>query len=254
MKPIYSIIIPVFNSAKTLEELTDRIVKTFSDIGSEIELILIEDGGKDNSWEIIQAIKLKYPVIVTGVRLTKNYGQHNAIFCGLRYCKGDFVVTIDDDLQLLPEEIPLLIKKQKETNADLVYGIFTKKQHSLYRKAGSAYMKKAGKLVSKTPGKGSSFRIFKSELAEKLLDHHQNFVYLDELLLWYTDHIEFTPVSHHKRKESKSGYSPLKLVKLAFNITIYYTTVPLRMMVIGGFITSIITFLIGVFFIYKNYF
>lgn len=252
MKSLYSIIIPVFNSSQTLEELNSRINSTFQENKLSYEIIFVEDGGNDNSWEIIKTLKTLHPENIKGVRLSKNYGQHNAVFCGMKFAEGDFIITIDDDLQLLPEEIPNLINKQIETGADLVYGIFNKKQHAFYRRVGSSYMKKAGKIISNAPGKGSSFRLITKDLIEKILAHHQNFVYIDELLLWYTDFIEFVQVIHKKRKNSKSGYSPVKLFKLAFNITIYYTTVPLRFMVISGVAISIISFLLGIYFIYKK--
>jgi len=248
----YSILVPVYNSEDTIGELFERIKAVFLNINGKFEVIFIDDGSTDNSWNLIKKLKSSNPETVAGIKLTKNYGQHNAIFCGMKHVKGKYIITIDDDLQIFPEDIPLLIEKQRETNSELVYGIFTKKQHSFYRNAGSAYMKKAGAIVSKTPGKGSSFRLITTELAEKILTHHQNFVYIDELLVWYTDDISFVKVSHHKRKTKKSGYTPVKLFKLAFNITIYYTTVPLRMMVFGGMIFSIISFLLGIWFIYKK--
>ncbi|MBN2680966.1 MAG: glycosyltransferase family 2 protein [Bacteroidales bacterium] len=252
MKSLYSVIIPVYNSASTLKELNTRIISSFEKENTSFEIVYVEDGGNDNSWQIIKSLKNEFPDLVRGFRLSKNFGQHNATFCGMKFAKGDYIITIDDDLQLLPEEIPMLINRQIETGADLVYGIFSKNQHSFYRRVGSSYMKRAGKIVSNTPGKGSSFRLITKDLTNKILNHHQNFVYIDELLLWYTDFIEFVQVTHQKRKNSKSGYSPVKLFKLAFNITIYYTTVPLKLMVAGGLIISFISFLLGLWFIYKK--
>ena len=134
----------------------------------------------------------------------------------------------------------------------MVYGYYKKKKHSLFRNAGSSILKKTGKFLKKSRGEGSSFRLFTKELAQKILDHSQNFVFVDELLLWYTDDISFCEVEHMRRKEGKSGYSNVKLIKLAFNLMIYYSAVPLKIMTWGGLTSSIITFITGLYFLLRK--
>lgn len=247
--PEYSIIIPVYNSEATLEELFLRTKTIFNALGSSFEVIFVDDSSQDNSWEILKTIKDANPEHITAIRLSKNFGQHNAVFCGIEHAQGSILITIDDDLQIPPEEIPKLISVFKDKDADLVYGYFGKKKHSLLRNFGSYFIKKSSRILMHSPGEGSSFRLITSELAGNILKHNQHFMYIDELLLWYTGNIAFIEVNHQKRTSHRSGYSTWKLIKLSANIVIYYTAVPLRIMTYGGFILSVLSFVLGVKFI-----
>jgi undecaprenyl-phosphate 4-deoxy-4-formamido-L-arabinose transferase len=248
----YSVIVPVFNSEKTIEELFVRISKLFDLMHYGFEVIFVDDGSSDNSWKEITKLKENNPESVKAVKLSKNFGQHNATFCGLSFAKGDFIITIDDDLQTPPEEISKLIETMINDGSDMVYGYYKNKKHSPFRNAGSTMMKKTGKLLKKSKGEGSSFRLFTKELAEKIMMHSQNFVFIDELLLWYTDDISFTAVEHIKRKEGSSGYSNLKLINLALNLMVYYSAIPLKIMTWGGLFSSVVSFLIGVYFLLRK--
>lgn len=250
----YSIIVPVFNSEDTLKELFERIQRVFEGISSTWEVIFIEDCGIDGSWSILETLKKEHPERITAIKLTKNYGQHNATFCGLIHAKGNRVITIDDDLQTPPEEIIKLIELQDQQNADLVYGLYPVKRHSLMRNLWSSSLKITSKAFFDGPGKGSSFRLITGELVKKVLAHHQNFIYLDELFNWYTTSIEGVNVKHEKRKSKRSGYNSFQLIGLFANIMIYYSSVPLRMMIYTGFVVSFFTFLVGLFYIIKRLF
>lgn len=241
----YSVIVPVYNSELTLNELFVGINNVFHQLNLTFEIIFVEDGSKDKSWIVLTELKSIEPEKVRAIKLSKNFGQHNATFCGLEHAKGNVIITIDDDLQVMPEEIRKLISTYSEKKPDLVYGYFSKKKHSLFRNIGSRLLKSSGKFFNESPGEGSSFRLFSKELAEKILAHSQNFVFIDELLLWYTDDISFVKVEHHKRKNNQSGYTNMKLFKLTANLIIYYSALPLKIMIWGGFIFSVITFLIG---------
>lgn len=247
--PEYSIVVPVYNSESTLEALFSRVKKVFETLGKSFEVVFVDDCSKDKSWEVLSGIKAIHPNEVVAIRLTRNYGQHNAVFCGFEYAKGDYIITLDDDLQVPPEEINKLIGKYRETDADLVYGYFGKKHHSVVRNFGSYFIKKSSRLLLQSPGEGSSFRLLSSELAKNLLKHNQHFLYIDELLLWYTGNIAFVQVDHQKRNISHSGYSTWKLMKLSINIVIHYTAVPLKIMTYGGFILSILSFFLAIRFI-----
>lgn len=251
-KPEYSVIVPVFNSEQTLDDLFAEIQGFFTSAGLLYEVIFVDDGSTDSSWQILTRLKEKNADIITAVKLSMNFGQHNAVFCGLTFVHGKYVVTMDDDLQVKPAEIKGLISEYEKSEPDLVYGYFEKKKHSWFRNLGSLYIKKSAKLLHNSPGEGSSFRLFTSELANKILNHNQNFVFLDELLLWYTNSISFVKVEHHKREKGKSGYSKIKLFRLAINTMFYYTAIPLKLMTYGGFISSVISFLIGLFYIFKK--
>ena len=250
----FSVIVPVYNSEKTLLELYQRIEKVFNNINKSFEIIFVEDGSNDGSWDVIKDLKNKYSNNITGIKLSKNYGQHNAIFCGLNNFNGNAIITIDDDLQIPPEEIPKLIECYETRKPDMVYGFYKKKRHSIIRNIGSWFIKKSAKLFLKEPGEGSSFRLFTSQLAGQLLKHSQEFVYIDELFLWYTDNIAFVKIEHQKRKFQKSGYSTAKLFRITFNLVIYYTAVPLKIMIYGGLVSSILSFLVGLFYLFKKIF
>jgi polyisoprenyl-phosphate glycosyltransferase len=247
--PEYSIIVPVYNSEDTLEELFMRTRAVMENLGCSFEMIFVDDYSQDRSWEILESIKKNYPTETIAIRLSKNFGQHNAVFCGIEHARGELMITIDDDLQIPPEEIPKLVGLYHEKDADLVYGFFGKKKHSVLRNFGSFFIKKSSRILMNSPGEGSSFRLLTSTLARNILKHNQHFMYIDELLLWYTGNIAFIEVDHKKRSSHRSGYSNWKLMKLSANIVIYYTAVPLRIMTYGGFILSVLSFILGVRFI-----
>jgi polyisoprenyl-phosphate glycosyltransferase len=248
----YSVIVPVFNSDSTLQELFSRIKSVFGKIGKTFEVVFVDDGSDDNSWTVVKDLKKEHGELIHAAKLTKNFGQHNAILCGISLSQGNAIITIDDDLQVPPEEIPALIDLYHSGGHELVYGIFYKKHHALWRNMGSMFIKKYSQIIKKRKGKGSAFRIFSGSISKQLLSHQQEFVYIDELLLWYTDDIGFVKVQHDPRKEKKSGYTFSRIFNLMFNLMIYYTALPLKMMVYGGFISSILTFFVGVYFIVKK--
>ncbi|MBT3208303.1 MAG: glycosyltransferase family 2 protein [Bacteroidetes bacterium] len=251
--PEYSVVVPVYNSEESLEELFARTKATFEKLKLSFEVIFVEDSGRDNSWGKIIELKNSNPESITAIQLAKNFGQHNALFCGFHFAKGNFIITLDDDLQIPPEEIERLIDEYKISQADIVYGDLVEKQHSKVRNFGSNILKKSAKRKHDlATGQGSSFKLIKAELIKKILHHSQNFVYVDEILLWYTKYISFTKVRHEKRKFSSSTYTYGKLFRLFFNISIYYTKVPLKIMTYGGVIFSILSFIFGIRFLIRK--
>lgn len=253
-QPVYSVVIPVFNSAQSLEELCEGLKAVFTGMGQEYEVILVDDDSDDNSWEVLAKIKERDPGCITAIQLSRNYGQHNATLCGMGFARGGFIITMDDDLQMPPAEIPKLVARQTQTGADLVYGIYGVKSHSAMRNLGSASLKKSAKWLRNSPGEGSSFRLMTADLSKKILHHRQNFIFIDEVLQWYTHSIAFTEVNHLPRKYERSGYTFHKLLSLAGNILLYYTTVPLKLLVFGGFTMSLISLIFGIYFIFKKIF
>ncbi|NQT76938.1 MAG: glycosyltransferase family 2 protein [Bacteroidetes bacterium] len=251
-QPDYSVIVPVFNSDDTLEELFVRTKAVFEQMDASFEFVFVEDCGWDNSWDVLKKLKDENPEMVTAIKLHRNYGQHNATVCGFSFARAERVITIDDDLQHPPEEISKLIAAFDKDEADIVYGIFTKKQHSMIRNMGSRSMKRTSKLFLKGSGKGSSFRLIKKKIIDKLLEHNIHFVFIDELLLWYTGDFSFVEVEHHKRKSKKSGYSTQKLLSLVADLMYFYTNIPLKLMVYGGMIASLVFFLFGMKFVLQK--
>lgn len=223
--------------------------------GKNYELILVDDGSRDNSWSEIVKIRSNPAYPVSAIKLSKNFGQHNAILCGFNFCKGDVVITMDDDLQHPPEEIPKLLEVYERTGADIVYGIPISKKHSSVRNAGSFFVSSTSEHSDAKARSGSSFRLIKRSLTEKLLQNHShNFLFIDAVLGWYTGKIENTPVEHHARKAGKSGYTLRKLVATYFEILINYSAGPLRILTYGGLLFSVLSFIVGLRFIYKKIF
>ena len=182
-----SVVVPVYNSEKTIEELVTRLVNVFQSKNDySLEIVLVNDGSSDESWKCIQEQKKNFPAILKGINLTKNYGQHNSLLCGFSFCSGDFVITMDDDLQHPPEEIEKLLEAQKINDADIVYGMYKEKHHSFVRNFGSLFIRKTSEYKKQTNGGGSSFRLIRKNLAEILVEKHsQHFLFLDAALNWY---------------------------------------------------------------------
>ncbi len=252
--PDYSVIVPVFNSEDTLPELLKGLVAVFKDLSSTFEVIFIDDGSQDDSWKVLSELKKDFPDVVTAIRLARNSGQHNATFCGMVRAKGDFVITIDDDLQIPPQEIAKLIRQYSDSSPDIVYGIYPDKKHPALRNISSASFRQSSRIFHEGPGKGSSFRLITRELTDHVIHHYQSFVFLDELINWYTADIAYVDIQHEERKNKRSGYSTRKLARFVSNIILYYSNIPLKMMVYTGLIFSFFSFLIGMFYIIKKIF
>jgi undecaprenyl-phosphate 4-deoxy-4-formamido-L-arabinose transferase len=224
----------------------------FKSINETFEIIIVNDGGNADTWKQIEEVYKKLNCKISVVRLSKNYGQHNATLCGIGNSVGEIIITIDDDLQVRPIEILKLIEEYRSETPDVIYGVFKRKKNSIIKSLGSTYIKKVSKFFMDSPGEGSSFRLFKRSLATKIIEHSQSFVYIDELLLWYTDNISFVEVEHEHRKNQKSRYSILKLLFMSFNITTNYTALPLKVITYLGMSSSIISLLLGGYFVYRK--
>lgn len=252
--PDYSVVVPVYNSATTLVELFVRIRATFNELGKSFEVIFVEDCGRDDSWSVICGLKDQYRSEVVGVKLARNFGQHNATLCGFQQARGRFVITIDDDLQVLPEDIGNLIDEQERSGADVVYGYFDEKQHGVLQNIGSFAIRKAVEVTFGTRGKGSSFRLIAGWLVQKVRLHQQRFVFIDGLLLWYTQYVSRAPVRHEVRRDGKSGYTLFKLIGLATHMFFNFTTLPLRWVIYLGIASSSVSFVFGVVFFIRAFF
>src|SRR5579863_4400223 len=132
-----SVVVPVYRSASTLRDLAARIEAALSATGMTWEVVFVNDGSPDNSWEILHDLQSTNPDHVVAVELMRNFGQHNALMCGFRHSRGRYIVTMDDDLQNPPEEIPKLINEITATGLDVVYGRYEEKQHETWRNLGS---------------------------------------------------------------------------------------------------------------------
>ncbi len=231
-----SVIVPVFNSESTLEELHKQLVAALTPMSGEYEIILIDDGSHDQSWKIINDF-CKSNAQTIGIQLTKNFGQHNALLCGIREAKYSTIVTLDDDLQNPPSEIPTLLQ-ELSLGHDVVYGIPKKEQHGFLRDLASHLTKfvlqKA--MGAKTAQNVSAFRAFRCSLREAFKNYQSSFISIDVLLTWGTSRFSAVKVDHHSRKIGNSNYTLKKLFMHAINMLTGFSTFPLQLASIIGFV------------------
>jgi len=249
-----SIVVPVYNSAPALIALQSEIDHVMTQLAIPYNLILVDDGSEDKSWEVLKAIKSNHPDKVTAIRMSKNYGQHNAIFVGFRSAKGDYVITMDDDLQHPPDEIPNLLKRAEETDADLVYGISKTYKRTLTRRILRWGYRTVNRMTAQDDSEGSSFRLIKKELINKLIKHDQEFVFIDELATWYTGKFSHIKVRHDPSRLAKSRYPFSRLSKLYYNLVFGYDAFLLRLITFLGCTSSAMSFLVGLYFVIKKIF
>lgn len=234
--PVFiSIVVPVFRSQNTLPKLVDEIEKTLPAIVADYELLLVEDGGGDNSWQVIEQLAQEHES-VRGIKLMRNYGQHAALLAGIRAASGDIVVTLDDDLQHPPAEIQRLVNRLNE-GFDVVYGSPRDRQHSLWRNAASSITRLAlSSAMGKEPARhASAFRAFRTHLRDAFAGYNSPNVAIDVLLTWGTTRFSYVEVAHHPRAEGKSTYTFSKLLNHALAMMTGFSILPLRFASYLGF-------------------
>lgn len=243
--PCVSAIVPVFRSAATLEPLCRRLALALGPlVGDRFEIILVEDGSGDGSWAEVERLAGHHPQ-VRGFRLSRNYGQHNALLCGIRAARGDVIVTIDDDLQNPPEEIGKLLA-ELERGHDVVYGYAADQGHGLWRGLASRVTKRVLQRAMgvASASKVSAFRAFRSDLRRAFVDYRSPAVNIDVLLTWATTRFGIVEVRHDARAAGVSGYGPGKLFAHAINMVTGFSTLPLQVASLLGLGASLFGFAI----------
>ncbi len=229
-----SVVVPVYNSEGSLAELVRRLHTVLLPMTGDFEIILVNDGSRDHSWRVIRDLVAQFPS-VHGINLMRNYGQHNALLAGIRAAKHDIIVTLDDDLQNPPEEIPKLIAELEEY--DVVYGTPAQERHGLWRNLASQITKLAlqASMGVETARKVSAFRAFRTRLRNAFGDYRSPFLSIDVLLTWGTTRFTFVAVKHDSRTIGVSNYTFGKLVTHALNMITGFSTLPLQMASLIGF-------------------
>lgn len=232
-----SVVVPVFNSSATLGTLVQAIESALP--GIEKELILINDGSRDKSWEVVCDLSKEFGWI-RGINLMRNYGQHNALLCGIRAARNEIIVTIDDDLQNPPGEVPKLLAKLSE-GYDVVYGTPVKESHGFMRDLASRITKIAlqNAMGAETAKNVSAFRVFRSKLRAAFERYSGPYVSIDVLLTWSTQSFAAVPVQNPPRTGGVSGYTTRKLITHAMNMLTGFSTLPLQIGSIIGFILTV---------------
>ena len=239
-----SIVIPVYNSAAILPELVRQLVSLLPSIAVGHEILLVNDGSRDESWQIIQKLAQKHPA-VRGFNMMRNYGQHNALLCGIRAATNKVIVTMDDDLQHPPGEIPLLLAKLAE-GYDVVYGTPREEQHGLWRDLASQVTKMAlkGAMGAETARRASAFRAFKCQVRDAFADYRSPYVCIDVLLTWGTTRFSSVFVRHEPRTIGSSNYTLRKLISHALTMMTGFSVLPLQAASVMGLVCALFGFII----------
>jgi glycosyltransferase involved in cell wall biosynthesis len=220
--PTVSVIIPVYRSEQMLPELYRQLSAAVVPITAAFEMIFVEDGGGDGSWAVISDLARMDPRVY-GIRMSRNYGQHNAILCGIRKARYDLVLTMDDDLQHPVSEIaPMLAALKPEY--DVVYGAPQTEQHGFLRNVAS-------RLTNV-----SAFRVFRTRLREGFQSYQSPSVSIDVLLTWTTTRFTAIRVRHAPRASGVSGYTVRKLIRHAIDLMTGFSTLPLQIASVVGFV------------------
>jgi glycosyltransferase involved in cell wall biosynthesis len=230
-----SVVIPVYRSEAILPELVRRLEAVLAAIADNFEVIVVNDCSPDRSWDVISDLAGSYSWI-RPINLMRNYGQHNALLCGIRAARYDVIVTMDDDLQHPPEEIPKLLAVLAG-GYDVVYGTPEQEQHGLGRDFASWVTKLALQNVmgAEIARQVCAYRAFRAQVAKAFAHYEGSFVSIDVLLTWGTNRFAATPVKHQRREQGTSGYTFRKLMTHGMNMMTGFSTMPLQFASVVGF-------------------
>ena len=246
---ILSIVIPVYNSEDILDELINQItleIKKKINLFEDYEIILVNDKSADSSWKKIKEIANNQKNVI-GINLSKNFGQHNALMAGIKNSRGDFLITMDDDLQHPPNYIMEIINKLNQ-GFDVCYTKYENNKYSFFKKLGSAINDKVANIVLDKPKNIylSSYRGIKRNIINELKKFDGPYVYLDGIILNVTSNIGSINIKHNKRLKGNSGYSFKKLFSLWLKVFTNSSIFPLRMASVTGFIITIVSLFFAV--------
>jgi undecaprenyl-phosphate 4-deoxy-4-formamido-L-arabinose transferase len=241
-----SVVTPVYNGEASIAELCRRLGEVLPRTATQHEIILVNDGSRDRSWEVISEVSSRCPT-VRGINLMRNYGQHNALLCGIRAAKCEVIVTMDDDLQHPPEEIPRLLARLDD-GFDVVYGTPEDEQNGLMRALASRITRLTLRtaVAADVAKNVSAYRVFRTRLREAFAGYQSPFVSIDVLLTWATNRFGATTVPFQRRHSGASNYTFAKLVRFALDMMTGFSTAPLQLASLIGFACTL--FGIGVFF------
>jgi glycosyltransferase involved in cell wall biosynthesis len=252
LPPGVSVVVPVYQSNRTLRHLVDRIEASLD--GQNWELILVDDGSDAPTWTIVADLAASEKI--TGIRLSRNSGQHAALLAGIRQARFDVIVTLDDDLQNPPEEIPRLLGLLQSEDVDLVYGWSPSPAQDWWRRAGSSVLRRVILRLLGVSGaeRIGPFRAFRTRLRDGFSGNMGPGVSLDALLSWTTSRLRWIEVGHAERHDGRSGYSLRTLSRFAFDVITGFSTAPLKWVTRLGFAAalfglSVLVYVVGGYFV-----
>lgn len=229
-----SVVVPAYRSAGTLGELVARLEPVLRAAADRFEVVLVNDGSRDATWTVIEQLRAQHSWL-RGIDLIRNYGQHNALLCGIRSAVHDVIVTLDDDLQNPPEEIPKLLAAL-EPGVDVVYGAPLIEVHGLWRDLASQVGKIVlkGALGAETARLVGPFRAFRAPIRRAFDDYRGSFVNIDVLLTWGTTRFRAVRVRHDRRGDGRSNYNFRRLLTHTLNMLTGFSTLPLQLASVLG--------------------
>ncbi|MGI8588259.1 MAG: glycosyltransferase family 2 protein [Chloroflexia bacterium] len=233
--PALSVVIPVYNSEQTLQDLCARLHTTLPALTLSYEIILVNDNSRDGSWALIAGLAQQYPAL-RAINLMRNFGQHNALLCGIRAARYPIIVTMDDDLQHPPEEIAKLLARL-DAGWDVVYGTPQQEQHGFWRDLASQTTKIAlrSAMGADIARNVTAFRAFRTAIRSAFATYQGPFVSIDVLLTWGTTRFAAVPVRHDPRGTGVSNYTFRRLMTHALNMVTGFSVLPLQLASIIGF-------------------
>lgn len=234
-----SVVVPAYRSAATLPELVERLARVLPGLAGAHELIIVHDGSGEETWSVIRGLTREH-AWVRGINLMRNYGQHNALLCGIRAARFDRTITMDDDLQHPPEALPALVAAL-EPEVDVVYGVPEREQHGCLRDCASVITKMAlqNAMGADNARMVSAWRIFRTGLREAFATYGSPHVSIDVLLTWGTTRFRGLALPHAPRARGESNYTVGKLLRHALNMLTGFSAVPLRLASVVGFVFTL---------------
>lgn len=237
-RPSISVVVPVYNSEPILPALIERLGPALSSVAGQYEVVFVNDGSRDQSWKVIQELSGSFPW-VRGINLMRNYGQHNALLCGVRMARFDTIVTMDDDLEHPPEEIHKLLAKLEE-GFEVVYGFPERERHGFLRDIASGLTKLAlqKSMGADTARHVSAFRAFRTQARDAFANYHSPFISIDVVLTWATTRFAAIQVRHEPRTVGVSNYTFRMLFRHAMNMITGFSILPLQLANLMGFLCT----------------
>jgi glycosyltransferase involved in cell wall biosynthesis len=248
-----SIVIPVYNSQQTIGRLVDELIENLKDYNFEI--ILVNDYSKDNSHEICVQKCEKYPGIIRYMRLSRNFGEHNAVMAGLNHVVGDYAIIMDDDFQNPPEDVVKMISYMLKNKFDVLYTYYEEKKHGWFRNIGSLFNDRVATLLLNKPNDLylSSFKCINRFLINEIKKYCGPYPYIDGLILRVTQNIGKVKVGHEERTNGRSNYTLRKLIALWMNMFINFSIVPIRISFFLGLALTSFGFMLVFYFFVDMY-
>lgn len=245
-EPYISVIIPVYNEEENLRELGERLMRTLAGMDRSFEIILVDDGSSDRSWDILTELHEKYPQNLRALQFNRNFGQHQAIFAGFQAARGQVMITLDADLQNPPEEIPHLVAKIEE-GYDTVGGWRENRQDSVFRRLPSYLV---NVVMSKVTGVklrdyGCMLRAYRREVIDSINQCHESSSFIPALANLFSRRVAEIPVGHAERERGQSKYGLIKLLRLNFDLVTGFSNLPIHAVGFTGVAIAFLGLLFG---------